>query len=372
VKVKKLTAYLTSSLLAPSGWMTVKPFLFVRLETDSGVCGWGECYTLAHRQHAMMVLLEVLADEIIGQSVYDVDGFLTRAIDGVAEKRPGIDLYCVVSGIETAMWDVQAKHAGQPLYELLGGDATTRLPLYLNLWSDLGQSLQAVCQKAETAVASGFGAVKMYPFKVATELAGAAHAVRELRQSLGADIELLIDCGRALDECSALEFSRRLEGLDVYWLEEPVTSRDAVALRDINAGSSLRLVSGESVCGCEEFRTILEMTGIEILNPDVAVCGGVKEFQAIATMASSYDAVVSPHNYNSMITGLGASCHLASTMNNCLLLEYFDDHADAGNVYGECEIRIDSGHAVLGRSPGLGVSFDEIKLRSVSTEVLEK
>ena len=358
MKITGVRAFLLPRRPARSGWMTIKRLLLLKVETDEGIDGWGECYTLGQRETAAVALVQALGRAIVGTDPLDVVGFVQLAIAEVAERRPGIDLYCAASGIEIALWDIRGKRAGVPVYELLGAHRRA-LPLYLNCWSDTGPGIEAVIEKVQASIERGFSGVKMYPLLFGAELEVAAGAVERMREALGPDIRIMVDCGRRLDEASAIELADRLAGLDVFWMEEPVTSRDAVGLRNINARTALPLVTGESICGVDEFRTILELGCAEILNPDVAACGGIQELTAIAALADSYRAVVSPHNYNSMLVGLAASGHAALAMANLSVVEYFEDLDEAMTGFGCADHVVENGELHLGTSPGLGVQLDE-------------
>ena len=368
--VKYVSGYLTAPTMSPSGWMRVKSMLFVRVETDDGFIGWGECYTLAHREQAMLYLLESLGAVLLGHDADDVAGFVSRVQLQIAEQRPGIDLYCVMSGLEMALWDIRGKRMGKPVYELLGGERRSHR-LYLNCWSNLPISIDDMLHKIERARERRVDAFKLYPFVFTDDWREAAELLTELRSTVGDEVDIMIDCSRKLDESRSIEFCRAVESARLYWFEEPVSSRDAVSLSNIRRQITTPLVSGESVCGLVEFRTLLHLEAVDIINPDVACCGGIAELTQIAQLASEQAVEVSPHNYNSMLIGLAASVQVANALPGKLILEYFEDHVALGQAFGACDISLDNGSVLSGNTPGLGVHIEEHKLRELASRVID-
>ena len=366
MKVIAVDAYLLPKKPAPSGWMTVKPLLYVKVSTDEGIVGWGEAYTLAHREIAAMKIIEAIAEQLLGRDPLDINAFVGLCQIDIAERRPGIDFFCAQSAIEMALWDVLGKVRARPVRELLGNVERDSVMLYANCWSQDTQSVEAVVERVLTLSQAGFSAVKVYPFIMAPDLAGAAAATRRVCDAVSGEVDVFLDLSRKLDVQSSVEFVARLEEAPVAWFEEPVSSRYLAQLAEINQQIQLPVVTGESLCGTSEFEPVMNLGAADILNPDAAACGGLLELSQIAQMAHAYSVRVSPHNYNSMDVGLMATAQLAAVMPNFMIAEYFPDHAFTWTGLAETDMQLEAGFLHLGDASGLGVSVDETQLLRVS------
>ena len=140
-----------------------KHWLFVKVETDEGLHGWGECYTQLDRDRSIELYVQQLGRYLAGRSPFDIKHFTYTAYTDFGGKRGSMDLYCAISGIEQALWDVVGKATGQPVYRLLGGAFRTRIRVYANGWAR-GDDPAAVAAQAQAVVKKGFSALKFDPF----------------------------------------------------------------------------------------------------------------------------------------------------------------------------------------------------------------
>ncbi|HXF67184.1 MAG TPA: mandelate racemase/muconate lactonizing enzyme family protein [Burkholderiales bacterium] len=349
------------------GWR--KNLIFVKVETDEGVHGWGEAYSQYDRDPAITAQIEGLARYCLGRSPFDVKHFTQMAFDDYAARRGSLELYCAVSGIEQALWDIVGKLCGQPVYNLLGGRCRSRIRVYANGWSYGLKEPADFARAAERVVAQGFDALKLDPLPspwrtwIPREHEERAVAVvKAVREAVGPRVDILIDQHRRLAPMHAIRLDKRLAEFGLYWLEEPCLAENPQALAEVRHATGLPLVIGEATYTKTGFRPLLEARCADILNPDVACCGGILELKEIAAMAEPYFVAVSPHNYNSTVVALAATVHAAATMPNFIITEYFLPLVEFGKRVCPRPLEPKQGYIELPTAPGLGVEIDEAAL----------
>ena len=192
--------------------------------------------------------------------------------------------------------------------------------------------------------------------------------MRRTREAVGSDVEIMIDLNALDDPHLALRAARSFEAYDPFWFEEPVTSDDPATLRDIRSRVAMRVVSGERHGGKLAFRAMLEQRAIDVLNPDIAGCGGILELLEIAAMAEAVSVAVSPHNYNSTTVGLAAMLQVSALVPNLLMAELYPDYRATGERFATIDSGIVEGHAGLPQTPGLGVVVNETALVGLGAE----
>jgi galactonate dehydratase len=341
-----------------------KNWLFVKVETDAGIHGWGECYTQADRDRAIEAHVQELARYLVGRDPHQIKHFTFVAYNDFAAKRGAMDFYCALSGIEQALWDIAGKALNTPVYNLLGGACRDKIKVYANGWG--GRTPEEMAERAQQLVAQGFSAMKFDPFPgpwrthISPEDERTAVAcVRAVREAVGPDVELLIEVHRRLAPVHAIRVARMLEEYRPFWYEEPVSSQNLDALAEVRRAITLPVVTGEELYTKAEFREVFEKQAADILNPDVCNCGGILELKEIAAMAEPYFVAMAPHNYNSTAIGLAATLQLCAAIPNFLITEYFVNFTERGDAISVNPIRVENGHIPLPTAPGLGLGLDE-------------
>lgn len=353
--------------LGPKNWV------FVRVATHDGVIGWGECYTAADREGAIATLADRLGSYLIGRRLTEIRHFTRVAYLDIGGKRGSMELFCALSGLEMAMWDAFGKSVGEPVYNLLGGPNRTRLRVYANGWtynsSGTPGNLSEAVENAAALVERGFTALKFDPFQGPWRAhlehgqeRAAVEAVSAIRDAVGPDTDILVEVHRRLNARSAARMARLLEPLDPFWFEEPVSSKDIPGLHDVRSRTSIPVVSGEELYTKVEFRPLLEARAVDIINPDVAACGGILELLEIAAMADSYGVAVAPHNYNSTTIGLAATITASAAMPSFLITEYFVNFEERGKLFSDQTFVVQDGFIAVSEEPGLGIELDEAAL----------
>jgi galactonate dehydratase len=343
-----------------------KNWLFVKVETDTGINGWGECYTQADRDRSIAAHVQQLGRYLVGRNPFHIKHFTHMAYHDFAGKRGAMDFYSALSGIEQALWDVVGKHLNTPVYNLLGGPCREKIRVYANGWYEGAKTPDVLAKKAAETVARGFTALKFDPFPGPwrthidrkTEQA-AVENVRAVRESVGPEIDILVEVHRRLAPMHAVRIAGMMEAFQPFWYEEPVSARSLEELAACKREIRLPVVTGEELYTKAEFREIFEKQAADIINPDVCNCGGILELKEIAAMAEPYLVVVSPHNYNSTTIGLAATLHVAACMPNFLITEYFVNFKRRGDEIAVNPVSVENSYITLPTGPGLGLELKE-------------
>jgi len=346
------------------GWR--KNLVFVKVETDAGVTGWGEAYSQYDRDPAVLAHVAALGGYLAGRSAFDIKHFTQIAFDDYAARRGSLELFCAISGIEQALWDLVGKALGQPVYNLLGGRCRERIRVYANGWSYGLREPADYARAAEAVVARGFDAMKLDPLPAPWRTyipkeheERAVAVVKAVRSAVGPKVDILIDQHRRLAPMHAIRLDKRLAEVGLYWLEEPCAAENAEALAEIRQATGLPIVIGEATYTKAGFRPLFERRAADIINPDVTCVGGILELKEIAAMAEPYFIAVSPHNYNSTVLGLASTVHASATMPNFIITEYFLPLVEFGDKVSPNQLKPKNGYIELPTAPGLGVDIDE-------------
>lgn len=217
-----------------------KSWLFVKLETNDGLIGWGEAYTQADRDGAMLAHITEMGRYLVGRSAFAIKHFASVMHLELHATKAGLDWYSALSGIEQAMCDIVGKACGQPVYNLLGGPCRERIRVYANGWSERAREPDEYARCAAEVVARGFAALKFDPFsnpwrthvgRDEEELA--VERVRAVREAVGPKVEILVALHRRLAPNEAIRVAKRLEQFEPFWYEEPVDADDIEGLAEV-------------------------------------------------------------------------------------------------------------------------------------------
>jgi galactonate dehydratase len=356
------------------GWR--KNLIFVKVETDAGIYGWGEAYSQYDRDTAVMAQLDALGKYALGREPFNIKHFTQIAFDDYAARRGSLELFCAVSGIEQALWDIAGKVCGQPVYNLLGGRCRDKIRIYANGWSYQLKEPADYARAAEKVIRQGFNALKLDPLPSPWRSwiqkeheARAVAVVKAVRDAVGPDVDILIDQHRRLAPVHAISLDKKLAELGLYWLEEPNVAENPEALAEVRRATGLPIVIGEATYTKTGFRPLLEARSADILNPDVACCGGILELKEIAAMAEPFLVAMSPHNYNSTLVALASTVHASAVMPNFIITEYFLPFVEFGDRISPNQLKPKNGYIELPTAPGLGIDIDEEALNEFPGKV---
>ena len=341
-----------------------KNLLLVRVDTDQGLYGWGECYTSLRKERVVDTYLREITPYVVGREVHDIRHTWRVLFDDFAIRRSSLDLACAWSGIEIALWDIIGKAAHQPVYKLLGGANRERVRVYANGWYEGAHTLEALCEAAVATVRQGWSAIKWDPYSgpwrtfVSQKEEDAAVAnVRAIRQAVGPDVDLLIDAHRRVAPQQSASFARRIEEFDILQLEDPNLADNIDLVAQTRAATRLPIVTGETLYTKEQFAQVFEKRAADIINPDVCAVGGILASMELAAMAEPYAVGFSPHNNNSTVVGLAATLHVSMAIPNFVIAEHFVS-LETSNAFATQRPTVVDGWATLADAPGLGVEID--------------
>ncbi len=334
-------------------------WVFVLLHTDCGLTGLGELNPSAPRQACLAALRQM------GQWLQGRD---PRRIAALVEQlnTGSLDLAGVraLSAVEQCLWDVLGQALQAPLHALLGGACRDSIRLYANITRATPQlTPEAFARSARGAAADGFTAVKLapfggtYPIEQIDHLAEGIECVRAVRQALGPDIGIMLDCYGLFTADAALALIRELEDVGLYWFEEPVADDDFTGYLQVKAACPVPLAGGERYEFGQGFWPALERQIFHIAMPDVGIVGGIGALNAVASMAACRGVQVAPHGPFGPVT-LAASAQVMAAHPGFLVMEYpwgLNDWRAELAVPAE---RIANSHYALPERPGLGIALN--------------
>jgi galactonate dehydratase len=339
-------------------------WIVVQLKASNGLTGLGDA-SHGKSDASTLEYIKTFAGLLRGSPISGVERF--RAMAAPAMARHDKSAIVAFGGLEQCLWDLLGKTLGMPSSELFGGRQRERIRNYANInRSTPGRDPDAFARMAARAVAAGFDAVKLAPFdgmprnakdatraeitKTGIECAAA------VRQAIGPKRDLLIDAHSHFDLPRGLELAKRVEPLNLYWLEEVVRAYDQLAV--INRKAQMPTAGGENVYGVKGFLEYVNAKAVDIAMPDIKYCGGLLELKKIAALCEAAGMPVSPHGPASPV-GNYAAAHVCSGLANFHILEH-----SFGEVPWRAELvnppeEMDGGQLVLSSRPGFGVSLNE-------------
>ena len=340
----------------------LRNYLFLRLTTDTGLTGIGEA-TLEWQERTVQTLIhEWLEERIIGIDALDIEQTFGNLIRD--QYQGGSTVMTAISGAEIACWDIIGKASGQPVYELLGGQARERLPAYANGWYGGAQTPDHYAEKAREVVSRGYRGMKFDPFGVAwkemshDEMDAAERVVAAVRRAVGPGIDLMIEVHGRLSVGCAIEMGQRLEQYNPAWYEEPVTPHSLDQLLEVKQALPFPIAAGERLYMLEEFERLTSLRACDVVQMDLAHCGGLSIGKQIAALAQSREMLLSPHCSIGPVA-LCAAIHFDWATPNVLVQENFAEY-DApwrNDLVGGFD-PIRRGEFALPDKPGLGIELD--------------
>lgn len=336
----------------PSPWAAgTGKQLLVRVATDEGLTGWGECFAYGAPLAVANVVDEALAPLLVGGDPGEIEG-LTRQLHQALMiwGRRGLAMFAV-SGVELALWDLAGKARAVPVWALLGGRVQPRLRAYASL---LRYPRPAeVARAASAAVSAGYTAIKLHQIDV--------ESVAVAREAVGDGVELMLDtnCPWSVEE--AIRIGRRLERYDLRWLEEPVwPPEDYAGLARVRQAVRIPIATGENDATVFGMREILAAGAADLIQPSMTKVGGLGEMLKIATLAAAAGVTFQPHSYY-FGPGLAATVHLIAATPGVPYVEFPPGDLEAPLLAEP--IRCADGFVAVPERPGLGADPDPDTLR---------
>lgn len=336
----------------------------VRIETDDGISGIGECMVRL-APLATAAIVDELESLLIGRDPRDT-GFLWELLYGVMHNRghqKGFYLEAL-SGIDIALCDIAGKAAGLPVYQLLGGAQRDQLDAYAS--SLRFRSMAQTTEKLDELRQRGFHAMKIKIGRDASDTRADLEFVSDIRDHVGPDVRLMVDANCGYDVATAVDVAHALEDLDIFWFEEPIAPDDFAGYRRLTDRTRLRIAAGETTFTRFGFRNLLEHGRVAIVQPNATRSGGISECMRISSLASAFGVRYAPHTGSSSAVCMAAALHLAAAVPNFLVYEFMvsDWSAQQPNplrhdlVIEPAEVLDGDGTVRLPRGPGLGIELD--------------
>lgn len=342
----------------------------VRLETDTGTFGWGEAF--APGPIADATVEELFADDIVGMDPFDVESLADRSYTDPYHFGGSVFVQSAVSAIDIACWDIIGKTVGRPVYRLLGGtECTSLLPYASTMY--FTEEDRSITEPIREAVGEGFTAVKI---KIGSDPATDRERVRAAREIMGDDARLMVDMNGNYRPEQAIRATREIEEFDITWVEEPVPPENFSGYRDVKRRIDTPIAAGEAHYGRFEFKRLIDDRTVDIVQPNLARCGGLSEARRIADMATTENVGVRPHIWNSAV-GLAAAVQFAASVSEYPHTRHVPDPMMVEFDRSENPLRTEileegfdptGGSLDIPQEPGLGISVDEAALERYRTD----
>ncbi|MEX2287829.1 MAG: galactonate dehydratase, partial [Planctomycetaceae bacterium] len=341
----------------------LRNYLFFRLHTDTGLSGIGEA-TLEWQEKTV----ETLAHEWVEKRVLGRDPFDVEAVGGGMirdQYQGGATIMTAISGVEIALWDIIGKACGQPVYRLLGGRLRETLSAYANGWYGGAKTPADYAERARDVVARGYSAMKFDPFGTAwkelsaDESDAAVEIVAKVREAVGPRVDLMVEFHGRLSAGCAVSTIRRLEKYAPAWCEEPVAPEQIDLLADVKRQVSVPIAAGERLYTLADFDRLTSTRAADVVQMDIAHCGGISAAKKIAAMAEVRDIRVAPHCSIGPVA-LAAALHFDMSTPNFMIQEAFGEFdVPWRNPLVRGWNPLAGGRFRISDAPGLGLELDE-------------
>lgn len=339
-----------------------RDYLFLEIETDAGITGIGEG-SVSGRVDIVEQAIQWFTPFLVGQDPGGIEQHWDRAYYQLSRYRNGPILMTALAAVDLALWDIEGKRLGLPVWRLTGAAEAKPMRVYYSHWSQSlePRSPEKLADLAAKTRADGWTCVKWVLPKGGTESERLRRLVAEVeavRKGGGPDLDIGLEMWETFSVRSAIEFARAVAPFRPMFIEEPTWREMPWALGEIAANSSVPLAGGEGLISRYEFKQLLDQKGARILQPDVIHCGGITEIRRIAALGEVYGADMSPHMYYGPVAHI-ASLHAMAASRSFLMQEW-----DAGMESIFTKITrgtfpaVQRGHVTLSDRPGLGIEMD--------------
>ncbi len=350
----------------------------VKVTTDTGITGWGECYASSVGPDAMRaVIRDVFARHMAGESPENIELMFRRVYSTGFTQRPDPTVMGAWSGLEIACWDILGKDRDRPVHALIGGRVNDRIRAYSYLYPRLDHPLPDFWGSADMAaevavdlVDKGYTAVKFDPAGPYTIRGGhqpSLHDIetsvafcRAIRAAVGPRADLLFGTHGQFSTSGAIRMGQAIDPYQALWFEEPIPPDTPGEIARVAAAVRTPISTGERLTTRVEFHAALQ-AGVSILQPALGRAGGIWESRKIAALAEVYNAQVAPHLYAGPVEW-AANLQLCATIPNLLLAETIETPYHDALI--RSTIRVEDGHVRPPEAPGLGIEVDEALARA--------
>ncbi|AEE97389.1 galactonate dehydratase [Mahella australiensis] len=356
----------------------VRPrWLFLKIETDEGITGWGEP-VVEGRADTVKAAVEELKGYLVGRDPLKIEDHWQVMYRG-GFYRGGPVLMSAIAGIDQALWDIKGKFYGVPVYELLGGACHDRIRVYSWIGGDRPHD---IAEEAKQRAQFGFTAVKMnatdemHYIDSFSKVQAVADRIAAIRDALGYQMDVAIDFHGRVHKPMAKVLAKALEPYHPMFIEEPVLPQNNEALRDIAMHADIPIATGERMFSRWDFKELLHSGYVDVIQPDLSHAGGISECKKIAAMAEAYDVVVAPHCPLGPIA-LAACIQLDACTPNAFIQEqslgiHYNKGSDLLDYLKDPAVfAYKDGFVDLPKAPGLGIEINEERVIAADAQGYE-
>ncbi|MBN1401447.1 MAG: mandelate racemase/muconate lactonizing enzyme family protein [Anaerolineae bacterium] len=345
--------------------------VFVQVDTDEGLTGWGEITTypgpVANR--AVAAYVNEIGAWLEGEDPERIEAIWHKIFRGMTYVGTRGATTAAISGIDIALWDIRGKALNLPIYKLLGGPVRDSIALYCHPWG--ATSPEGIVAASQEIVAAGYQAYKMDPMIANLHVTNSSYLDGEIspeaeakaieilaaaREAVGPGFEILIDAHGLYNVPTAVRLANKMAEYKIHWFEEPVPPESWKALKQVKEQVATPICTGERLHTRWEFVPIFENNLADFVMPDVTWTGGISELKKIATLAEAYYIPISPHDASGPIN-IVAGAQVMMTVPNFYKLECSRYDFTNYNVLIDEPLDVRQGHLHLSDRPGLGVEL---------------
>lgn len=344
----------------------------VRIDTDSGITGWGEAKvsagSFAECSGVVAVVNQEFAPLLRGENPLSINRIWESLYSGTrahfafnrghvfpAMSRRGLSV-SAISGVDIALWDILGKALNVPIHQLLGGKRCERMRAYASGgWAPVAEIGAQLQKYIDT---SGFSAVKMRVGVQDGSPWRSAERVIAAREALGSEVELMCDAHGTMTVSEAKQFCHLIRDTNIAWFEEPVTADDLRGLVEVRRSTHLPIAAGESEFTRFDFRNLIDAGAVDIVQPDLAICGGVSEAMHIGSLTAAANLRLAPHLWAGA-PAFAAGLHVAAASASAFILEYSLGANPMLHDLIEESFDVEDGFITIPDRPGLGITVRE-------------
>ncbi|GIP04809.1 galactonate dehydratase [Paenibacillus lautus] len=352
--------------LVPPRW------LFLKMETDEGIIGWGEP-VIEGKARTVGTAVEELMENLIGKDPLRIEDHWNLMYRS-GFYRGGPILMSAISGIDQALWDIKGKYYNAPVHQLLGGKARESIKVYSWIGgdrpSDVGKSAKEVVSQGFTAVKMN-GTEELQYVDSYEKIDQVIERIAAVRDAVGPYVGIGIDFHGRVHKPMAKILAKELEPFRPMFIEEPVLPENNEALRDIANHVAIPIATGERMFSKWEFKRILMDGYVDIIQPDLSHAGGITECKKIISMAEAFDVAAAPHCPLGPIAlasclQVDATCHNAFIQEQSLGIHYNQGSDLLDYIVDNLVFEYENGYVKIPEGPGLGIEINEDHVRKMA------
>lgn len=331
--------------------------VFVRVETASGLVGTGYSYTIGTGGRSVLALVrETFAPSVLGEDIHGGENLWATAYNASRATAIGAINSLALAALDTAIWDARARAYDLPLWKLAGGaQSSTRVYDTEGGW--LHFSISELVDNAVRSAEQGMGGIKI---KVGSaRISDDVARLEAVRQSVGSDIDIMIDANQAFTAAEAIRRARAFSDLGIFWFEEPLPADDVSGHERLADATDIPIAVGESMYALGQFKEYVHRGAASILQPDVARVGGVTPWLKVAHLAEAYGVAIAPHFL------MEIHLPLVCAISNSLYLE----HIPQLRAITRTDVAVRDGRMRASDQPGLGIDWDDDAIESHRVDV---